>query len=371
MIHRIKRTLVNHVKNIPGWRTQRKLVVFESDDWGSLRIGSTRQVHKLLQSGVIDAGANSYDRLDALESPEDMEMLFEVLQTVKDKNGSHAVFTPFVNPCNPDFEKIEANGFLSYHHESFDHTLCRYNKGAALDFYRSGINEKIFLPEYHGREHVHVSSWMHALQQRNPLVLAGFNQEFAAVNIRPSLQFMEAFRPTYYFSAKEDLPALKTSILEGAAVFESLFGYKTRVFDAPNAIFHPCLEETLFEAGIQNIVLPFFRSEPDSLGGLRKKYYRFGTKNSYGQRYHTRNCMFEPRVSVDEDVCIQMMRAAFSWNKPAIITTHRVNYMGGISPENRLKSLRSLAALLKNILRTWPDAEFISSGDFAKIINNP
>jgi len=369
MIHHIKRTIVNNIKNIPGWKINRKLVVFESDDWGSLRIGSARQLNDLVQSGVISKGANSYDKLDALESSDDMELLFNVLRSVKDKNGNHAVFTPFVNPCNPDFEKIATQGFQAYHYESFDRTLQRYDRHGVMDCYRHGLREKLFVPEYHGREHVHVGSWMKALQDGNPAVIKGFKHEFSSVNTGPSGSFMEAFRPTYYFSDHADIPALKASLRDGALIFEKLFNYQTRVFDAPNAIFHPDLEQVLHEVGIQNIVLPFFRPEPDSRGGLRTKYYRFGKRNGHGQIYYTRNCMFEPRIAVDENVCLQMIKAAFRWNKPAIITTHRVNYMGMISPENRLKSLKSLTELLKNILKTWPDAEFISSGDFAKIIH--
>lgn len=37
MIRKIKHALGNNLINIRGWRTNRKIVVIESDDWGTLR----------------------------------------------------------------------------------------------------------------------------------------------------------------------------------------------------------------------------------------------------------------------------------------------------------------------------------------------
>ena len=40
-LNRIKQNVVN----IPGWSTSRKIVVFESDDWGSIRVRSNNDTH--------------------------------------------------------------------------------------------------------------------------------------------------------------------------------------------------------------------------------------------------------------------------------------------------------------------------------------
>lgn len=34
------RTVIKNFSNLPGWRTNRKIVVIESDDWGSIRMPS-------------------------------------------------------------------------------------------------------------------------------------------------------------------------------------------------------------------------------------------------------------------------------------------------------------------------------------------
>lgn len=369
MISAIKRNLVLNLKNIPGWKTSRKIVVFESDDWGSLRMASAQHLQKLREAGVVSPSNATYDALDAMESKEDMEMLFEVLHSVKDKNNRPAVFTPFMNLANPDFRKIEAAGFKTYYYELFTETLNRLGLDNTMSCYREGIAAGVFLPEYHGREHINVASWMKALQAGEPKVIEGFKNEFASVNLNPENKFLESFRQTYFFMHPEEIPELEKSITEGIALFKQIFNYQTTVFDAPNAIFHPGLERVLHKGGIKNIVLQRFRSEPDGNGGAKNTYYKFGQRNEYGQVYHIRNCMFEPRTAANDKVCLNMMNAAFRWGKPAIITTHRVNYMGGIDAGNRKRSLESLSNLLKQIKKNWPDVEFMSSGEFSQLIH--
>ena len=37
---KLKQIISHNLLNIPGWRTKRKLVVIESDDWGAIRMPS-------------------------------------------------------------------------------------------------------------------------------------------------------------------------------------------------------------------------------------------------------------------------------------------------------------------------------------------
>ena len=47
-----KSLLSVHASNIPGWCTNRKIVVIESDDWGSIRMSSLEAFKKLLKAGT-------------------------------------------------------------------------------------------------------------------------------------------------------------------------------------------------------------------------------------------------------------------------------------------------------------------------------
>lgn len=357
-----------NLKNIPGWRTDRKIVVFESDDWGSNTIASAEHYERLLKQGIpVDRSA--YNRYDTIERSADLEALFEVLNSVKDKNGNSAVFTPFVNLANPDFDQIKESGYKEYYYESFDKTLETYGeKKQVLELYKQGIDEGIFKPQFHGREHLAVPLWMEYLQKDEGKIRNAFKERFYSFPAKNLNSIARAFRPAFYFESEQDLPFLKTSIREGANLFKQLFGYNATVFDPPNGVFPSVLEKDLLDSGIHTIVTNRFRPEPTGNGQIDKKYYSFGQLNDIGQSYYIRNCQFEPYDNRSIEHCISMIRAAFRWGKPAIICTHRVNFNGGISKSNRDKGLKELKELLHSMLEIWPDIEFHSSGEFARIL---
>ncbi|MBL0012861.1 MAG: hypothetical protein IPP30_03640 [Flavobacterium sp.] len=103
MISKLKDSLINNLKNSIGWKTKRKIVVFSVDDYGNVRLHSKEARAKLDQAGL--KVYSRFDLYDTLETKQDLEQLYAVLDSVKDKNGRSAVFTPFSLPCNIDFEK--------------------------------------------------------------------------------------------------------------------------------------------------------------------------------------------------------------------------------------------------------------------------
>jgi hypothetical protein len=110
---------------LAGWRSKRKIVVFESDDWGSVRNKDLVSRNQLEVKG-IDTESSSFNRYDSFESTEDLHKLYEVLTSVKDKNNRNAVFAPLVIVANPDFEKIFENNFQNIYmnpcHKQLGHT---------------------------------------------------------------------------------------------------------------------------------------------------------------------------------------------------------------------------------------------------------
>ena len=65
---------------------------------------------------------------------------------------------------------------------------------------------------------------------------------------------------------------------------------------------------------------------------------------------------------------IKAIKAAFFWKKPAIISTHRLNYIGKIHPYNRKKNLELLKGLLNKIILKWHDVEFLTSDQLGLLI---
>ncbi|MDZ7693174.1 MAG: hypothetical protein U5K69_18980 [Balneolaceae bacterium] len=365
---KLKNKLKSNIKNIPGWSTDRKIVVFESDDWGSNTIASKEHYQKLLEMGV-PVDRSSFNRYDTIERSSDLEALFEILSSVKDASGNPAVFTPFVNLANPDFERIKESGYQEYYYESFDKTLEKYGEREdVLELYRQGIDAGLFKPQFHGREHLAVPLWLKYLQQGNDEIRKAFEQKYYSYPAEGLPSLAGSFRPAFYFESDSDLPFLRKSIREGTDLFEELFGYRATVFDPPNGVFSSSLERYLWEADIHTIVANRFRPEPVGNGEVKKKFYSFGKTNNLGQTYYIRTCQFELYNNTSVDDCLSMIRAAFRWGKPAIICTHRVNYNGGIDVTNRDHGLKELGKLLGEIVKKWPDVEFMSSGDFAEVL---
>src|SRR5699024_3858964 len=148
-------SLTNHIKrnikNVPGKKTKRKVVVIYVDDYGSVRVRDKTAYQNLDKAG-IPLSASRFSQHDTLAEREDLSKLFEVLTSVKDKNGHHACFTPFVPVANPDFDKIRSGNFQTYYREPFTTTLEKY--GAAyegvFDLWQEGLRANIFYPAYHG-----------------------------------------------------------------------------------------------------------------------------------------------------------------------------------------------------------------------------
>ena len=63
---------------LQGTKTNKKIVVIESDDWGSERIPNINVREQLSKSG-IDVKTNPHSRFDTLERLEDLEVLEDFL----------------------------------------------------------------------------------------------------------------------------------------------------------------------------------------------------------------------------------------------------------------------------------------------------
>jgi len=114
------------------------------------------------------------------------------------------------------------------------------------------------------------------------------------------------------------------------------------------------------------------QKEPQGQGKFKTKFHWLGQTNRHGQKYITRNCFFEPSDHSKDWVasCISEIELAFKYKKPAVISSHRVNYIGSLVQENREQSNKKLENLLTKIINTWPDVEFISSSNLGQIIKN-
>lgn len=357
--------LAVNIKNIPGWHTKKKIVVIECDDWGGIRMPSKGAYERLLSSG-LQVGEGRFNRYDTLETSDDLEQLFDVLNSVKDKKNKPSVMTAVTNMANPDFQKIKSNGFLEYHYEKFTDTLRNYYpNNDVFKLWKEGIDNGIFVPELHGREHITVYLWMQKLREGNKDLLFAFENGFVSLDI-PGLSLPEReFRAEFFFTSEEHKPPLVNAIKDSISLFREIFHFSPRVFIPSNGIFHPDFDAVVASSGIKFLYVSHSMPYPIFGGKLKYRHFIPGQKGPAGLTYYTRNCAFEPSdigyKGIDQTM--RQIDAAFRWGKPANISTHRVNFSGGIDPVNRNFGLSELKKLLKAIVRKWPNVEFMSSGD--------
>jgi hypothetical protein len=318
----------------------------------------------------------AYERYDSLLSQKDLELLFDLLTEFKDKNGNSPVITANCVVANPDFEKIKQGKFENYYYELITETFKRYpNHSQNFSLWQQGIHNKIFFPQYHGREHLNVSLFMEALRRGDRDAHFGFENQMPGSIPRGPVVKGNLFVEATMYSSSEDKEKKLAIFLEGLDIFEILFGYRSETIIPPNFIWSPDYNEAVLKKGIR-----FFQGnrkicEPVSGGNLKYHTFFLGKKNNLGQIYMVRNSLFEPslfRLGIKDPVgrCLSDMAIAFRMYKPAVICSHRVNYVGFIDQTNRDRSLKMLYQLFTSTLKTWPDVEFMTSDKLGRIINN-
>lgn len=363
-----------HLSNIPGFRTRRKILVIESDDWGSTRTFSNEAHGKMLHAG-LKVDQMHFDTVDSLESNEDLEQLFELLHSFKDVNGKPAVFTPMCIMGNPDFSKIEEDDFKNYHFQELADTIKDYPEhDRLLDLWNEGKDAGVFKPGIHGREHLNVRRYFELIKNpdsplRPAFKLKSLGGEFYEKGDIPN--YLGALHP----ESMEEIDEIKAYLLHAGALFESYLGEKPSCFIAPNREEPKSLEPTLKQIGVKYLTRSKIRNYPIGDGTFEREYNWPGKINEHGQLVIVRNCFFEPVTWGEHQYisnwvanCLKEIEIAFRWNKPAVISSHRVNYVGFLQKQNQEKGLKALKLLLTEVQKRWPDVEFMSTKELGQLI---
>lgn len=338
------------------WQSVKPTLIIHSDDWGATRMPSEEIRQKLDVHPQINAN-DPYARLDTLGSSEDLEALFDVLTSVKDAIGNHAVLTPNAIMANPDYQRIRDSDFNQFFFESLSTTFERYDNSKALELWREGIDKGIFMPQYHGREHVNVKPWLQHLRNGHEGVKKAFDYQVYGVNFANLGMRKENFQAAWDFYKKEDEALVLDSVIEGYEMFEEYFGFQSKTAIAPSYTWTPRMEKSLRRKGVKAMQGIIVQKLPVmSSASYRMKYHLIYTKS-----YQMRNVFFEPSLTGVNNVvenALKRISDAFIMGRPAIVSAHRLNFIGGLSIANREENLKLLQELLVKVKRNWPDIEF-------------
>lgn len=366
------KSFVRNLSNLPGWRTNRKIVVLESDDWGSIRMPS-KEVCDILDREGIKVYENSFTANDGLETNQDLEALFEVLSSVRDHTGRSAVMTPLAIMGNPNFEAIRDNKFTEYVFEPFTETALKYtDSDRLLELWRTGKEARLFVPEFHGREHLNVTRWMKGLQRGLPTTKRTFELGLTGLHAHIAKEQRGDYQAAFDIDSLDELPYLEGVLTEGIEIFKSLLEYQPKYFVPTNGPFNNSLEPIVKALGVDFINSAKIQYEPLGEGKTKRRFRYVGQRSKSGLTYLTRNVIFEPsnpHTTSWIDSAMREIDIAFRWKKPAIISSHRKNYTSRIDVSNRVQGLGQLKTLLRQIVDKWPEVEFMTSTELGNLIN--
>ena len=356
--------------NFRGFHTNRKLIVIESDDWGSIRMPSKSTYDLLLKEGDC-TNEDAFLKNDSLESEKDLKALFDTLSKIKNSKGESPIFTANFAVANPNFELINYSKDV-YAYEPFYVTYSNYYPdNNNIEIIKKAIDERLFFPQLHCREHLNVKKWMKDLKQgkkdtkiafENKMI--GIGRSFAKDN---KFGYMDAFNMEY--NTSKDIDSI---INDANSIFSDVFGYKSATFVASCFVWNEDLEKTLYHNGIFGIQSSYWQNIPKKNGIYKRKIHFTGEKNKYGQIYLVRNCSYEPAYFNNpkecSEKCLEQIRSAFKNHKPAIINSHRFNYISSINFNNAVDNLFYLSDMLNKIIEEFPMVEFITSAELIEII---
>lgn len=370
----MKQAIIDNLKNICGWKTNRKIVVFSVDDYGNVRLDSKEALESMDNEGI--KAYNHFDIYDTLETRQDLEALFEVLISVKDRYGNHVTFTPFSLSYNIDFEAVIEENFNEYIPEKLPDTFSKmevrypdaYN--GAWELWKEGMDESLLVPQFHGREHLNLEIFENKLKRKDKDIIVSLrNRSYSRIHRNENLNY--GYTASFGFNETKEVDRLKDVFFNGMNLFEEIYGFRSLSFTPPAGQFSPLLESVLPETGIKALNRSITHKQFIGNDNYKREWNYTGKKRKNNIITLVRNVVFEPTDDRGFDPvqkALNQIEAAFRWNRPANISSHRVNFGGFIDEDNRRKGLGALKELLNEILMRWPEVEFMSVADLVRLM---
>jgi hypothetical protein len=211
---------------------------------------------------------------------------------------------------------------------------------------------------------------MHGLQTGLPETRLAFDNRMFGISSNISQEKRQSYMASFDLDSMDETIYHQAVIEDGLRIFEQVFEIKPHSFIAPNYVWHRAVEAILARNGIRYLQGINKQFQPTG-HGRNVVRHTLGQKNSCGQIHLLRNCAFEPSSMPTKNHAASALNdisLAFKWHKPAIISSHRVNFMGSLREENRSKNLVQFKTLLSDIVKLWPDAEFMDTVELGVLI---
>lgn len=287
------------------WKEHPAVVVW-SDDWGMNAWAPTKEAyvatkHEELMQTRWSSGS--------LETPEDLERTYRLLEAHRSGDGQPIVFEPYYIVGSPDYDAIRAAGFRHYVDFGLDQGVSQdWERGDIVSKAREGIERGVWAPQYHGRTH-HFSHhrWLKRLREGEARA-----------------QRMFAHRMYVCETVKERLPEHEhMAEPERKEWVRGALGYFIRTFGfAPTSVRNSDEAEIAWAAHGLQIRVGVADREGENQTGEHSPLCDLW--------YAGRAIEFEPFLTADkEDILTRVQAetvAVWQDNRPAFISSHRRNF---------------------------------------------
>jgi len=258
MLEAFKKNIIN----IPGRTLQQKVVVFESDDWGSIRIPNKNVYDTLIKNKLVSE-KDAFSKYDCIENDEDLNGLLDVLVKYKDCKDNNPIITTNTVVCNPDFDKIKDTNYTAFFAEPFTETLAkRTDSQKAFGIISKAIDEKLFYPQFHAKEHLNVGLWMTLLQNKNIAFKKAFDLNCFSIKFDGGLNRRDNLMATYDYHSEEEFVTIAKNINQGLQIFEQIFNFKSQTTIAPCYVWDEKIEKVFLENNVNCFQGSRFQNSP-------------------------------------------------------------------------------------------------------------
>ena len=308
------------------------VLILESDDWGY---------------GPLAQGAR-------------LKEIANVMAGHRDCQGKPPVMTLGVVLGGPDTERMAADQWRSYHRLTLADTPLEPIQRAIADGVRSGV----FALQLHGLEHFWPPVLMEMSQERSVRTWLT-SARFPATETLPS-ELQSRWVDSSTLPSRPLSPdVLEAAAAEEAEAFEHAFGCRPEVVVPPTFVWTETVERFWFRAGIRVVVTPGRRYSGRDADGkpanVEARFYNAETGPTQ-VTYLVRDDYFEPAMGHRAEDGLAAVAAKTRLGRPALLETHRVNFL---DEQTAARSLVELDKLLSAALRRWPRLRFMASAELA------
>ncbi len=281
-----------------------------------------------------------------------------VLERHRDAAGRPALMTIGVVLSVPDAERIAATG--DYHARFLDEPEYR----PIVEALREGEARGVFDLQLHGLAHYWPDNLV-ALWRRDEAV----RRRLAEADWRT--ERLPAWVQSRWLDAVDGLPSrpldqrvIRRAVREEVELFRRCFGRPPRVAVPPTFVWDGNVEAAYAEAGIEVLITPGRRYPGrDGAGRLTppdRGYYN-GEALFPGLTALVRDVYFEPALGHTVDTVLAAVQRKWRRREPALLETHRFNFLDG----DLEASLDALDRLLHQLRTCFPQVCFLSSRQLA------